>query len=250
IVDNSIENLNILAAYVTQVNTIFADGGGKVNSASTETVLLNAKYKVMDGVSVTGYGYLIENFGDTYGLSVTGKPKLNDTLSLDYRVEYAILGDTSFDTAGVVKNDASYYNVLLGVNMSGVLAAINYEVQSGDDTAADGINGTFSTPLGTNHGHNGWADKFLATPAQGLVDANIMIGYKSKDIGVFKALYHDFTSDVGSLNYGTEVDFLYKRSVPGVEGVTGMLKYANYSADVYSVDTQKMWVMLDYKFSN
>ncbi|MDF1881284.1 alginate export family protein, partial [Sulfurimonas sp. MAG313] len=46
IVDNSIENLNILAAYVTQVNTIFADGGGKVNSASTETVLLNAKYKV------------------------------------------------------------------------------------------------------------------------------------------------------------------------------------------------------------
>jgi len=256
LVDNSIENLDLMAAYVTQVNTIFADGGSKVNSAATETVLLHAKYKVMDALTVTGYGYLIEDFGDTYGIALTGKPKVGEGLTLDYRAEYATLGDTSFDTGTKVKNDADYYNLLLGMNMGGILAAVNYEVQSGDNSA-DGTNNTFSTPLGTNHGHNGWADKFLGTPSEGLVDANIMLGYKNKDFGVAKAVYHDFSSDVGSLDYGTEFDLLYKRAIPGVKGVTGMLKYADFSSDNSGaslvggdVDTQKFWVMLDYKFSN
>ncbi|PHR56910.1 MAG: hypothetical protein COA44_07320 [Arcobacter sp.] len=250
IVDNSIENLNFMAAYVTQVNTIFADGGPKTNSASTETVLLNAKYKVMDALSVTGYGYLVEDFGDTYGLALTGSPKISDGLTLNYRAEYAMLGDASFETSGTnTDNDADYMNVELGVNMSGILAEVGYEVQSGT-SAGSTSNDTFSTPLGTNHGHNGWADLFLATPTEGLVDMDIMVGYKSKDLGLVKAIYHDFTSDVESIDYGTELDLLYKRAIPGVNGLTGMLKYADYSADDFGVDTQKFWAMLDYKFSN
>ena len=84
-----------------------------------------------------------------------------------------------------------------------------------------------------------------------------MVGYKSKEVGVLKAIYHDFSSDVGSLDYGTEIDLLYKRAIPGVKGLGGMLKYADFSSDNSGatltggdVDTQKFWVMLDYKFSN
>lgn len=254
IFDSSIEGLDLMASYVTQVNTI------TTATKDQDSVLLNAKYKAMDGLTVTGYGYLLENFGDTYGLALTGNPKISDTLTLNYRAEYAMMGDASLTenpTATQENADADYYNLELGMNMSGILAGINYEVQSGDNDLSDGENNTFSTPYGTNHAHNGWADKFLATPAQGLVDLNVMVGYTNKELGVLKAIYHDFSSDVDSLDYGTEIDLLYKRAVPGVKGLVGMLKYADFSSDNSGatltggdVDTQKFWVMLDYKFSN
>ncbi len=262
IFDNSIENLNIAAVYVTEVNTIFADGGPKVNSYDTETLLVNAKYKVMNALTVTAYGYLIEDFGDTYGLALTGKPKLGDGLTLNYRAEYATMSDPSFEKDNSnVKTDSDYYNLILGVNMSGILAQVGYNVQSADDgntlAGAGTTNKAFSTPLGTNHGHNGWADLFLTTPENGLEDLNLMVGYKSKQVGVLKAVYHDFQAEEGSVSYGQEIDLLYKRAIPGVKNLTGMLKYADYSADdsaasgnPKATDVQKFWVMLDYKFSN
>jgi alginate export protein len=239
IFDSSIEGLDLMASYVTQVNTI------TTATKDQDSVLLNAKYKAMDALTVTGYGYLLENFGDTYGIALTGKPKISDTLTLNYRAEYAMMGDASLTespTALQENADADYYNLELGMNMSGILAGINYEVQSGDNDLTDGENNTFSTPYGTNHAHNGWADKFLATPTQGLVDLNVMVGYTNKELGVLKAIYHDFSSDVDSLDYGKEI---------------GMLKYADFNSDNSGatltggdVDTQKFWVMLDYKFSN
>jgi alginate export protein len=254
IFDSSIEGLDLMASYVTQVNTI------TTATKDQDSVLLNAKYKAMDALTVTGYGYLLENFGDTYGIALTGKPKISDTLTLNYRAEYAMMGDASLTespTALQENADADYYNLELGMNMSGILAGINYEVQSGDNDLTDGENNTFSTPYGTNHAHNGWADKFLATPTQGLVDLNVMVGYTNKELGVLKAIYHDFSSDVDSLDYGKEIDLLYKRAIPGVKGLVGMLKYADFNSDNSGatltggdVDTQKFWVMLDYKFSN
>jgi len=261
LMDNTVENLNLFASYVTQVNTIFADGGPKVDGYSTENVFLNAKYKVADALTVTGYGYMLEDKGDTFGLALTGKPKIGDGMTLNYRAEYATLGDASFESTGVSTDiDADYYNLELGVNVSGILAGLNYEYQSGKSNSdTSGTTKTFSTPLGTNHKFNGWADKFLATPTQGLIDANVMLGYKSKSFGVAKVIYHSFTSDEDSVDYGTEFDLLYKRAIPGVKGLTGMLKYASYSGDdsvaqgnsaALATDTEKFWAMLSYKFSN
>jgi hypothetical protein len=149
------------------------------------------------------------------------------------------------------------------MNMSGILAGIGYEVQSGmtDSEAADfdngGDNKTFSTPLGTNHKFNGWADMFLNTPDFGLEDANVYVGYKSKSFGTFKVVYHDFQSAEENIDYGTEWDAVYTRAIPGVKGLKGMLKYADYNGDdslssgnLYAADAQKFWVMLDYKFTS
>lgn len=244
IFNNSIEGLDLMASYVTKAN------GVTLGVNNSDIGILHAKYKVSDALTVTGYGYLVENLGDTYGIALTGKTKAGD-IGLSYRAEYAMMGDASMTEtpSATQKNaDADYYNLELGMNMSGILAGINYEVQSGDNTA-DGVNNTFSTPYGTNHKFNGFADKFLGTPAQGLADANIMLGYKSKDFGLLKAIYHDFSSDVDSVDYGTELDLVYKRAIPGLKNVVGLLKYADYDADAFSVDTQKFWVQLDYKFS-
>ena len=252
IFNNSIEGLDLMASYVTK------SSGVTLGFNNSDIGILHAKYKALDALTVTGYGYLVENLGDTYGIALTGKTKASD-IGLSYRAEYAMMVDASMTenpTAFQKSADAEYYNLELGMNASGILAGLNYEVQSGksaSDTSAE--RKTFVTPYGTNHKFNGFADKFLGTPAQGLVDANIMVGYKSKDVGVFKAIYHDFSSDVDSVDYGTELDLLYKRAIPGVKGLVGLLKYADFSSDNSGatltggdVDTQKFWAMVDYKF--
>ena len=247
IINNSVENLSLLAAYVWHVNTIFDDDTVKPvgDGFDTGTVLLHASYKVMDALTLTGYAYMIEDFHDTYGIAATGKFALGDGMGLSYRAEYAKQSDPTFDDLTTNKTaDADYYNLEATLNMSGLLVGAKYEVLG----AGDGGNAAFGTPLATLHAHNGWADMFLGTPDDGLVDVSGMIGYKAKGFGVAKVIYHDFSSDRGSTDYGTETDVLYKNKISAVKGLSGMLKASFYSADAYKVDTTKYWVMLDYKF--
>ncbi len=242
VINNSVENLNLLAAYVWRVNTIFDDKTVKPvgDGFDTNTVLLHGAYTFMPELTLTAYGYLVEDFADTYGIAATGKVGF-DSAKLSYRAEYAHQSDP---TNGDGSADADYYNIQGTVNISGVLVGAQYEVLG---AGSDG-NGAFATPLATLHAHNGWADMFLGTPADGLVDVNGMLGYKAKGFGLAKVIYHDFSSDRGSTDYGTEVDALYKNKIPGIKGLSGLLKASWYSADAFSVDTTKVWVMLDYKF--
>ena len=245
--NSSIDGLSLLAAYVWQVNTIFDSDTVKPvgDNFDTGTVLLHASYKVMNALTLTGYAYMIEDIHDTYGIAATGKFGLGANTGLSYRAEYASQTDPSFDDLTSNKTaDADYYNIEATVNMSGFLLGAKYEVLG----AGSGGNAAFSTPLATLHGQNGWADMFLGTPDDGLVDVNGMIGYKSKGFGVAKIVYHDFSSDRGNTDYGTETDVLYKNKISAVKGLSGMLKASFYNADAYKVDTTKYWVMLDYKF--
>jgi hypothetical protein len=248
--DNSIENLNLLAAYVYGYQ-----GVGAGVTTNTASVLLNAKYKVMDELTVTGYGYLLSSISDTYGVALTGK--INAGAKLTYRAEYAMQQDSTLEygSRGVVKADATYINLDLGANISGILLGANYEVQSGEDT-----NGktAFSTPLGTNHKFNGWADMFLSTPTGGLQDLNVKAGYKTKDFGKLLAVYHVFTADTemtgasGSTDdLGSEIDAVYVHKIPGVNNLTGLVKTAYYMGGEvtgYTNDKTVGWVQLDYKF--
>ena len=236
IINNSIENLNLLAAYVWRVNTVVE------KDFDTNSVLLHAAYTFMPELTLTAYDYLIEDFADTYGIAATGKIGVGGA-NVSYRAEYAHQADP---TNGDGSADADYYNLQATANISGFLVGAQYEVLG---AGSDG-NGAFQTPLATLHAHNGWADMFLGgTPVDGLVDFNGMVGYKAEWFGVAKVIYHDFSSDRGSTDYGTEWDALYKNKIPGVKGLSGLLKASWYSADQYKTDTTKFWVMLDYKFS-
>ncbi len=250
--NSSIENLSVLAAYVYG----YAGVSG-VKTTETNSVLLHAAYAVMPELKVTGYGYLLGSIHDTYGVALTGKVDVGTKVS--YRAEYAMQSDATMETYGVVaKADASYYNIDLGTNISNVILGINYEAQSGTD--GTGTETAFSTPLGTNHGFNGWADQFLSTPTQGLNDLNVRIGYKTKDFGKLLVKYHVFTSDkdmskqVGTgttTDLGSEIDVVYVNAIPGVKDLKGLIKYASFSAGDSSVktnDVSKLWVGVDYKF--
>ena len=65
--NKSIEGLSLMAAYVWQVNTVFdADTLNPIGGEyDTGTVFLHANYKVMDGLELTAYDYMLEDIHDT-----------------------------------------------------------------------------------------------------------------------------------------------------------------------------------------
>ncbi len=127
-----------------------------------------------------------------------------------------------------------------------------YEVLGADNGVALS---SFQTPFATLHKFNGWADKFLITPPNGLRDLYLGIGAAPK----VKALpglnaqlnWHQFKSDRLSLNYGTEWNAQIGWKIG--RKVSFLAKYADYNrtgiADFAGdIDTQKFWAQFDYAF--
>ena len=271
VANNSVKNLSLLAAWVYGIQGVGSkplpyQGPFSENTYDTNSVILHVAYKVMPELKVTAYDYMIAGAHDTYGIALTGKVK-TDMAKLSYRAEYALQKDSTMEIHNSNgKADASYYNLDLGVNVNGILAGVNYEFLSGT-TGTDGKT-NFNPALGTNHKFNGWADVFYvgnSGPLGGLKDFNVRLGYTAKGLGKLLAVYHTFTADKtmgtngGTIStsddLGSEIDIVYTNKIPGVNNLTGLLKYADYSGGTvndgiqnYTNDIQKIWVGLDYKF--
>jgi hypothetical protein len=111
----------------------------------------------------------------------------------------------------------------------------------------DGSKG-FTTPLATLHRFQGWADKFLATPADGIDDRYVTAGISRQrwaaiDTMAIVAGYHRYSAERGSLRYGSEVDL---QAQAKWRRLTGTVKYANYRADNLLTDTTKWWLQVEY----
>ena len=283
-----IGDFNIAGAYVYGVNAIGDMGmeygrtpeakyAGSVFSGRTNSALVNASYKVMDPLKITGYAYLLGSASDTYGLAVTGDYAMGKIAKLNYRVEGALQQKATLKTfpAGKVNKGtpledsllgkAGYVNLDIGANISGFLVGLNYEVLGGADKN-DKETTAFQTPLATKHKFNGWADQFLVTPGTGLSDLNVRGGYKFATAGKIIGIYHIFNaaadgnggkkdgSDVKSGDaYGSEFDIAYSVKVPKVKGLGLLVKAAMYMGDdatVVAANDQTMaWLQLDYKFA-
>lgn len=237
-----IEDLLISYNYLDQRNRIFAEDA----DIDSDDHLLHTSYVSPIG-TVTAYAYLLEvdsnidNSLDTYGLRLTGSKELKG-LDTSYLLEYA----SQQSETGVASFDADYFLLEGGLTINAVTAKMGYEVLGSDDGSYG-----FSTPLSTLHAHNGWADLFLGTPAQGLVDFYLNISGKAWK-GNWSVIYHDFEADDSTTtidDLGNELDlqFLYPISENNSLGV----KYARYSnGDVVAnkTDTDKFWVWFTFKF--
>lgn len=115
----------------------------------------------------------------------------------------------------------------------------------------DGTN-AFSTLLATGHKFNGWADKFLSTPVNGLEDlyfgimADLSGVHKHLENTKAKVIYHDYSAENGGADYGTEWNAVITKKF--AKKYAASLKYASYDADSFSNDTSKLWLTLGYKF--
>lgn len=104
------------------------------------------------------------------------------------------------------------------------------------------------TPLATLHAFNGWADKFLSTPAGGLEDRYLAAGGKfgrGAHAGKFSwaTAWHDYRADTGG-RYGREWNASLGFPVRGP--VNGLLKVADYRSAGFARDTTKLWLQLEW----
>jgi len=240
-------DLKIDASYVYNVNRIFGpDDGANPADWEGDNFFLRADYKLAEGHEVTGFGYWLDideqgkyapgktvnNSSDTYGLEYSGK---FDWLAV--RAGYATqseAGDSNLDY------DADYYTVELGATFKPVTVKVGYEVLASDNGVG------FATPLATLHKFQGWADMFLATPADGIEDAYVSVGGALGPVKLM-AVYHDFQAESSSDDFGTELDLV--ATWPVNKQFSVQAKYATFDTDNSAryADTDKMWLTLQLK---
>jgi len=233
-----VKNLDLGLIYITRQRTVTGasrpmstghlDGALKLSGVGT----LRAYYLSIDYDQETLW--LLST--STIGASFAGKARLSDSLNLSYRLELARQSDTGNNPESV---DVDYLRADLGLGVGILTFGAGYEVLGGGD------DGSFNTPLATLHKFNGWADSFLATPADGLRDAFVSIGANPGRWNLV-AIYHDFSADAGGASWGTELDAEVVYTAPWKQKIA--LKYARYDADEWAWDTDKIWVWTSWGF--
>lgn len=233
-------NTEFRYAYIAAVRRIF---GGDVSAGrhDTDTHLLNASVKLSDHARITPYYYRIDNDDaadfstGTFGVRATGDVAVGDH-RLSLAGEYANQTDVANNP---VNFDADYLHVAATLEIkNGLSVGLAFESLGGD---ANATGMSFRTPMATLHGFQGWADKFLGTPDQGVNDLFATVSWKAGKWNL-TGVFHDFSAEAGSGDWGTEIDVSAGRSLGDRYGI--LLKGAFYNADQWATDTNKYWIML------
>lgn len=245
-----VEDIAIFYAYISQVNRIFAE----TQDHNHDSHLFNARYRTPFGTLI-GYAYLLDNesvvnwSSDTYGLRWQGRA--GDYIS--YNLEYA----TQSDGGGSTLDYAADYWLAEALGNIPV-ADFRIDLKAGHEVlGSDGGTAAFTTSLATLHAFQGWTDRFLLTPADGIEDTYLSIGSKLGPVNA-TLTYHWLSANEGSADYGTELGLtLGTQAGP----VALLFKYADYSADIdlanapevasaspFNRDTRKLWLMASATF--
>lgn len=260
ITNTSIDKLSLQYGYIANVNRIF-DGSTPPDDLDSLSHIVHASYHYADWLKLAGYGYWLDFdnaaalSSKTFGARITGQHPIDENWSFLYEAEIATQQDHG-DNAANYNQD--YLHLAPAIKGHGLTLKLGYEELGGDGTNA------FQTPLATGHKFNGWADKFLTTPVNGLEDRYIMASYKFQDTnqGTYNVLngttvtafYHDFDGDKNG-DYGSEIDlslgknFMLPDAGQPFKTLNVVIKYADYDADdgLYT-DTEKLWVQFGIKF--
>ncbi len=231
--------------HVSNVNRVFGPNSGvPAGDLRSKSHLLDVNYDLTPTAALTGYGYFLD-FDDaaalssqTVGVRLTGTLTFSEQLTMPYAVEYARQGDYADNT---IAYDADYYLLEASLNWSGYNVKLGYEVLEGNGTPGQ----QFQTPLATLHAFQGWADKFLVTPPNGIEDSYVAFTGRVRKVN-FAVVYHDFSPNSGGGSYGDEIDLSAGWSF--TDNLSLLLKLASYSADGFATDTDKFWVMLSASF--
>jgi hypothetical protein len=248
IVSKSVKNLTVDATYLNQVNRVFGKKSPQ-GRYKGDSYLANVSYQFPIG-KLTSFGYFIDidpiaavpaavrDSSKTYGVRFTGDQPVGNA-KLGWVLSYAKQEDYA---SNPISFDEDYWLAELTGTFAHYSLGVGYEVLGGD-----GMKG-FTTPLATLHKFQGWVDKFLATPANGIEDAYVNIGAAFKAVGPFDLLsvllsYHSYEAEHISADYGTELN---AQIVAKIKRFTATLKFGDYDADDLFTDTSKYWFQLEY----
>jgi hypothetical protein len=241
--------------YSWSVRTIWGiDGfGARPQAISGDNVFATASYPTPIG-KLTGFAFLVDqneaavqNYrlsSQSYGARLAGSQPLAKGVKLTYALSYARQSDYHRNP-----NDyhADYALAEAGLEVSALKLGAGYELLGADKGVAFT---SFQTPLATLHKFNGWADKFLTTPPNGVQDYYGQAGYGWKKVANMDAInalivYHRFDSARLGLHYGNEWDVLLSAKKGRW---TATAKLASYDADKFATDTRKLWLQLEWAY--
>lgn len=231
------DTLSANYSYITQVNRIFGPEG---NSATLEgeVHLVNGSWKIAQGQQLIGFVYNMDfdiGKGEAFSNSTKGVRYQGEFNVAKVIASYAQQSDTGNNPIGY---SADYGLIEASGNANELFGwKVGYEVLGSDSGTK-----AFMTPLATLHKFQGFADKFLNTPAVGIHDsyigANVKLGPVKLGID-----YHQFKADEGNASLGSEIDLTAAYTIN--KNIKTLLKIADFQADDFSVDTKKIWFMVD-----
>lgn len=243
--------LDVIYAWSARTIWGFQGKGVRQQAVSGDNILANFSYATPVGTLI-GFAYLVDQdeaavqafrlSSQTYGVRLAGARPLSKAAKISYQLSYARQSDYHRNP-----NDygADYWLADATLDVRGWKLNGGYEVLGASSGAAFT---SFQTPLGTNFKFQGWADKFLTTPANGIRDLYVGGGYGWKQMGpltgvALAATWHRFESDRIDQHYGDEIDLLASAKA----GKTALsLRYAHYDAKAMASDTDKLWVQADW----
>jgi hypothetical protein len=234
-------------SWVENVNRVFGPrSGAQAANWHGTSHLLNAGLDLQAAGQLVLYGYWLEFDNAPASSSMTSGAKWNFSRSLGkkFRLE-STLAYASQSDAG--RNPLDYSTDYWQAELGGTWQQ-NYTLLAGFERL-DGERSVpgraFQTPLATLHAFQGWADKFLTTPPQGIDDLYVLARAKIAGFSL-TAVYHDFDAAAIDRNYGSEWDLSATRTFSKRYEV--MLKAADYRASSFATDTTKWWLMASANF--
>jgi hypothetical protein len=205
----SITNLTVDYLYLSRIHKVFGDDN-PLGDIDSDSHVLAATYDGGPLGKLTGYGLLLDfeetpaASSATWGLRYAGTKVLDKEagFSISLVGEFALQRDYANNPFDY---DEAYVNGEATVAVGRWSAILAYERLGGDGAIG------FSTPLATLHKFQGFADVFLTTPAAGVEDLNATVAYQWKSgpfgaDGRLYAVYHDFESERGGVEFGREVN--------------------------------------------
>ena len=234
-------------SFISNVNRITGPGEGAQPANYHGAVhVLNGKVDLGQFGAVAGFAYLLdlENApalsSSTFGLHWTGIHKMSGDTKLNWIASYATQSDYADNPN---RFSANYYLLEGGATFGRFGLRAGYEVLGGDSRP----NRAFQTPLATLHAFNGWADKFLTTPAGGIEDLYVG-GSASVGPVALQLVWHDYQAEAIDMDYGSEWNASAAMKFGAKKNYEAMLKFADYRADRFATDTTKVWVQVSAAF--
>lgn len=253
-------------AYVWQVNRIFGEHNPRPDAGQFEmdSHLFNLQYSGLPFAKLEAYSYLLDFTTPTsaalstatFGLRLQGDTSITGKTKLLYVGEYAQQVDYGSNPNAI---SVGYLLSELGLNVTigGFLqsAAVKFSFERLEGKG--GVN-AFQTPLGTNHAFQGFADRFLVTPGDGIRDYFATLSGKFSENTQLQVVYHHFSADHRTYGYGDELNVVLEQ--PFGEHFLAGIKYAHYFADAnptnlsqnsksgQAYDLSRFWVYLQYAF--
>jgi len=246
-----IEALSFDYLYLSRIHKIFGDDNplGEIDSNSH---VIAATYDAKNLGALSAYGVLLDFEETPAASSATWGVRYQNSFAIDSEagVKIGVVGEYA-SQRDYANNPFDYQEAYLHgeatLAVSSVTGKVSYESLGGNGTIA------FSTPLATLHKFQGFADVFLNTPATGIEDIYGTLSYSWNDgDGPFGfpvtlyATYHDFESELGSADFGDEIDA--GLNVKFSQHWSAEAKGAVYNGDGAFADRSLIWASLRFQY--